>query len=53
MKEAFVNITHSSFAISILDNLFKKLIISTGKLARNSNINNQKTSSDLLKITKQ
>lgn len=48
MKEQFIN-THSSFAINVLDNLFKKPIISASELARNSNIRNARTAGLLFK----
>jgi hypothetical protein len=49
MKETFVNTTRSSFAISILDNLFKKPIISASELAHYSSINNPTTSNKIFK----
>lgn len=62
MKTKFVKQTHSEYAINILDNLFKKPIISSTELAKNAGINNSKTyntvfkklvSSEILTIKKQ
>jgi Fic family protein len=49
MKEMFIKITHSSFAIGILDSLFKKPIISASELARSSDMNNTATSSNIFR----
>lgn len=49
MKEEFTRITHSEFAINILDNLFKKPIISSKELFVMSKINTARTSSYLFK----
>jgi Fic family protein len=49
MKETFINTTHSSFAINVLDNLFKKPIILASELARNSNISSYTTSNNMFK----
>lgn len=49
MKEQFIKTTNSSFAINILDNLFKKPIISATELANNSNIKSTTTYNNLFK----
>lgn len=49
MKESFIDATHSSFAINVLDNLFKKPIISASELAKNSNIKSSTTSNTIFK----
>lgn len=49
MKENFINITHSEYAINILDNLFKKPIISSTELAKMAKINSAKTYSSIFK----
>lgn len=47
LKKEFINVTHSDFAIDILDNLFKKPIISSTELAKNSNINVYRTANSI------
>ena len=49
MKEQIIDITHSSFAINVLDNLFKKPIISASELAKKSNIQSTSTYNTLFK----
>ncbi|MDR0571266.1 MAG: Fic family protein [Rickettsiales bacterium] len=49
MKESFINITHSSFVINVLDNFFKKPIILANELAHNSGIVSAATSSRIFK----
>ena len=49
IKEQFINITHSNFAINVLDSLFKKPIISASELAKNSNIPSPTTANVLFK----
>ncbi len=47
LKKEFINTTHSDFAIEVLDNLFKKPIISSSELAKNSNINVYRTANSI------
>lgn len=49
MKTEFLNITHSEFAIQILDNLFRKPIISSNELAKLSGIRTNRTANDIFK----
>lgn len=49
MKAQFIDITHSNFAINILDSLFRKPIISAKELAISSNITSTTTSNALFK----
>lgn len=49
MKESFTKATHSEFAINILDNLFKKPIISSNELNIFSNISSTRTANNLFK----
>lgn len=49
MKKQFADVTHSTFAINVLDNLFKKPIISAKELATNSNITSTTTYNVLFK----
>lgn len=49
MKEQFINITHSNFAINILDSLFKKPIITASELAEKSNIKSATTANTLFR----
>lgn len=49
MKDLFINATNSTYAINILDSLFKKPIISASELAKNSNIKSSTTSNTIFK----
>ena len=49
MKEDFIRITHSEFAVSILDNLFKKPIIASNELCSLAKINTTRTANILFK----
>ena len=48
-KQEFIKVTHSEFAINILDSLFKKPFISGSELQKLSNINSTRTANNIFK----